>query len=117
MYQVELLTWPLYEQNYKMKQGGDFLPTVISNEQSELWSFADSVDSLESFKVKQTFGMSKVDGNGQSFMELKREEEENLSLISSFDYKNGKVAVFASEWISNGTILQLVLISCRFVVS
>ena len=63
-----LISWPLFEQNFKMKQGGDFLPTVISNEQSELWSFADSIDSLESFKIKQTFGMSKVDGNGQFFM-------------------------------------------------
>ena len=97
-----VVSWPLYEEKFAMKKGGDFLPTQITNEDSQLWSFADSADSLGSFKIKQTFGLSKVDGTGQSYMELKREEEQNLSLISSFEYGKGKVMVFTSgmdlEW-------------------
>lgn len=97
-----VVSWPLYEEKFAMKKGGDYLPTQITNEDSQLWSFADSADSLESFKIKQAFGLSKIDGNGQSYMELKREEEQDLSLISSFEYGNGKIIIFTSgmdlEW-------------------
>ena len=116
----KVISWPLMDERFEIKKGGDFLPTEITNEDSELWAFSDSKEALESFKIKQTFGLSKTGGQGQSYMELKREQDTNLSILSSFEYKKGKVIVLASgmdlEW-NNFATRPYFLPLCRQISS
>jgi hypothetical protein len=116
----KVINWPVYEERFAMEKGGDFLLTEITNQQSQLWSFSDSLDSLESFKVKKTFGLIKTSGEGQSYMDLKRAGEDKLSILSSFEFQKGKVIVLATgmdlEW-NNFATRPYFLPLCRQISS
>ncbi|WDE96530.1 BatA domain-containing protein [Lentisphaera profundi] len=92
----EIISEALFDERFEMKKDGDFLNTRISNSTSQLWSFTSKAEDLESFRVKKTYGFKKEDGSlMRSYMDLKNERG-IFSIMSSFDYKQGKIFVFGS---------------------
>ena len=100
--QGQIIDAELSSELISMEKDKAFLDTRITNPDSELWSFADQAEDLESFKIKKTFGFKKSDNSQmRSYMDLKTEQGA-LSIISSAQYKKGKIFIFASgfslEW-------------------